>query len=123
LNSVVRYLTPASLAATLLAMRSARKEIFLVVEGADDILLLSQIFGLPQSNFVDCRGKENLMSLFALVPARGIDSGTIFLRDRDHDGIRHIVKSDVSLLVSDLYDFEMHLLDGRLFGRVSRISP
>jgi hypothetical protein len=118
MNSVVRYLTPASLAATLLAMRSGRKEIFLVVEGGDDISLLSQVFGLAKSNFVDCRGKENLMALFALVPVRGIDSGTVFLRDRDHDGIGHTIKGDVSLLVTDLYDFEMHLLDGRLFGRI-----
>lgn len=72
MNSIVRYLTPASLAATLLAMRSGRKEIFLVVEGGDDVSLFSQVFRLPRSNFVDCRGKENLMALFALVPVRGI---------------------------------------------------
>lgn len=99
-------------------MRSGRKEIFLVVEGGDDISLLSEVFELPRSNFVDCRGKENLMALFGLVPVRGIDSGAVFLRDRDHDGIQHTVKDGVSLLVSDLYDFEMHLLDGRLFGRI-----
>jgi hypothetical protein len=118
MNSVVRYLTPASLSATLLAMRSGRKEIFLIVEGGDDIALLSQVFGLPRSNFVDCRGKQNLMALFALVPRRGIDSGTVFLRDRDYDNIEHTINCDVSLFVSDLYDFEMHLLDGRLFGRI-----
>ena len=50
------------------------------------------------------------MALFSLVPTRGIDSGTIFLRDRDYDGITHTIKNDVSLLVTDLYDFEMQLL-------------
>ena len=118
MNSIVRYLTPATLASTLLAMRSGRKDVFLVVEGAEDIALFSQVFRLSRSNFLDCRGKENLMNLFALIPTRGLDSGTIFLRDRDHDGVHHTVSRDVSLLVSDLYDFEMHLLDGRLFGRI-----
>jgi hypothetical protein len=117
-NSVARYLTPATLASTLLAMRSGRKEIFLIVEGGDDISLFSQVFGLPRSNFLDCRGKGNLMALFALVPTRGLDNGTVFVRDRDHDDIRHTDNDGVILLVSDLYDFEMQLLDGRLFGRL-----
>lgn len=118
MNSVVRYLTPATLASTLVAMRSGRKDVFLIVEGGDDIALFSQVFRLSRSNFLDCRGKENLMGLFALVPTKGLDAGTVFLRDRDNDGVSHTVRSNVNLLVTDLYDFEMHLLEGRLFGRV-----
>jgi hypothetical protein len=118
MNSVLKYITPATLAATLVAMRSGRKEVFLVVEGKEDVALYSQVFGLSRSYFVQCNGKNNLMALFAIVPARGLDSGTIFLRDRDNDGIRHTTSHDVSLLVSDLYDVEMHLLNGRIFGRL-----
>jgi len=99
-------------------MRSGRKEIILVVEGGDDIRLFSNLFGLARSNFVSCSGKNNLMGLFLMTPCKGLDNGTIFIRDRDFDEVSTTTQHDVSLIVSDLYDIEMILLSGRIFGRI-----
>ncbi len=118
MNSVLKHLSPANVASQLITMRSGRKEIFLIVEGGKDIALYSQVFALPRSNFVSCDGKERLMAVFSLAPAKGMDSGTIFIRDRDNDQLAHATRYDVHLLVSDLYDVEMHLLSGRLFERI-----
>lgn len=117
-NSIDRHLTEITKEATLLAMRSARKEIFFVVEGDADINLLSHLLGLPSANFVSCNGKETLMALYSRARTKGIDEGTIFFRDRDHDGISSEVNRGVLLLVTTRYDLEMELLDGRVFERL-----
>ena len=117
-NSIDRHLTAGTREATLLAMRSARKEIFLVVEGDADINILSHLFGLSSSNFVSCNGKETLMALYARAKTKGIDEGTIFFRDRDHDGLDSVMTADVHLLVTTRYDLEMDLLDERVFARL-----
>lgn len=118
MNSVTRHLGTQNICATLLAMRSGKKEVLLLVEGGDDIALLSSIFKLPRSNFLACGGKEPIMELFSMVPRRGLDAGTVLVRDRDHDQVLSSRKDGILLLVSDLYDMEMHLLTGRPFCRV-----
>ncbi len=120
MNSITKYLTPATIAATLLAMRSGRKEIFLVVEGDSDVDLLSQIFCLGHSNFVACSGKENLNAVYELSPRKGLDQGTVFLRDRDHESLSHSDRGGTKLYVTDYYDIEMQLLSTRIFGRIFR---
>lgn len=107
-----------SIVATARMLRSARNEIFFVVEGDDDILLFSNSLGLPQSNFISCSGKERLMEVFQLAPVSGLDSGTIFFRDIDCDAVEHSERGDTILLTSDLYDFEMSLLRPRIFKRM-----
>lgn len=120
MNSVTRYLSPATIAATLFAMRSGKKEFLLVVEGDTDVDLFSRLFSLSHSNIVSTRGKENLTAVYNLAPRKGIDDGTIFFRDRDHDQISHQTQHGVSLYVTDLYDIEMHLLVGRIYSRIYR---
>lgn len=118
MNSITSRLTAGAIVATLQMLRSARKEIFLVVEGDDDIALFSQALTLPRSNFVSCFGKERLMEVFEMAPWKGLDCGTIFLRDADFDGMTHTSIGDVELFVSDHCDFEMSLIVGRLFSRI-----
>ncbi len=118
MNSVERHLGVATKAATLLAMRSAKKEILLVVEGDTDISLMSRALGLPRSNMLSCNGKEILTSLFSLPPQKGIDEGTIFLRDRDCDDIVSHEKDGILLLVTDRYDIEMEFLENRIFSAI-----
>lgn len=118
MNSVTRHLSPQSLAARLVAMRSGRKEVLLIVEGSQDINLYSNIFGVPRSSIVSCGGKERLRDLYELVPHRGLDDGTVFIRDRDCEKISHRTVSGILMLVTDFYDIEMHLLSGRLFSRI-----
>lgn len=117
-NSVSIHLTAASKAATLISMRSARKEILLVVEGDDDVLLMSNCLGLPRSNILVCEGKETLMELFSLGPQKGSDEGTVFIRDRDHDHLRTHIDQTRLLLVTEHYDVELDLLASRLFRRM-----
>jgi hypothetical protein len=117
-NSVSVHLTATSKAATLLAMRSARKEILLVVEGDEDVQLLSNCLGVPSSNFLSCDGKEILMELFEMGAQKGSDAGTIFIRDRDHDPVATHVAGGRLLVVSRHYDVELDLLATRLFRRI-----
>lgn len=58
------------------------------------------------------------MEVFSLAPCKGIDSGTIFLRDADCDFIKNRMNGEVPLFSSDCYDFEMSLLPRRVFGRM-----
>lgn len=118
MNSVQKYLTADSKAATLLAMRSACKEVLLVVEGDADIDTFSNGLGVPRSNFLSCNGKEILMILYNKPPQKGIDSGTLFIRDRDNDEISTSCRDGIMLLVTSLYDIEMELLKVRLFRRI-----
>ncbi|MEN3212186.1 DUF4435 domain-containing protein [Methylorubrum populi] len=118
MNSVTRHLSPESLAARLVAMRSGRKEVLLIVEGSEDISFYSNIFGVPRSSIVSCGGKERLQDLYGLIPHKGLDDGTVFIRDRDCEKISHQTTSGVLMLVTDFYDVEMHLLSGRLFARI-----
>ena len=118
MNSITKKISAGTIVATLRMLRSARKEVFLVVEGDDDIAILSQVLTLPQANFVSCFGKERLMEVFSCAPAQGLDSGTIFIRDADFDCRNPQSRGDVVLLVTDQYDLEMALLNGRLFGRI-----
>lgn len=118
MNSVDKHLTAASKAATLLTMRSAKKEVLFVVEGDTDVDLLSDILGLSRSNILSCNGKEVLMAVYSLSPQKGIDAGTIFLRDRDHDSYVTSISNGVLLIVTQRYDIEMDLLAVRVFGRI-----
>lgn len=118
MNSISGSLNAETIVATTRMLRSAKKEILLIVEGDDDIALFSHALGLPRSNFVSCFGKERLMEVFELIPRKGLDSGTVFLRDSDCDGVRNQEKDGVLLLTSDYYDFEMSLLPKRVFGRI-----
>lgn len=118
MNSISGCLTARSIVATAKMLRSARKEVFLVVEGDDDIALFSHSLKVPRSNFISCFGKGRLMEVFDLIPIDGLDSGTIFFRDTDCDAVTICGKYDVILLTSDLYDFEMSLLPRRVFGRI-----
>ncbi len=99
-------------------MRSAKKEILLAVEGDTDVDLFSNTLGLPRSNIISCAGKEVLMEVYQMGPQKGIDAGTVFVRDRDHDAHTSVVTSGVLLLVTDRYDIEMQLLEVRLFARM-----
>lgn len=110
MNSISGNLNAASIAATARMLRSAKKEVILIVEGDDDIALFSNSLSLPKSNFISCFGKKRLMEVFALVPHSGLDAGTILLRDSDCDGVQDQRRGDVLLLTSDFYDFEMSLL-------------
>jgi len=118
MNSITEALTAGSIIGVLRMLRSARKEIFFIVEGDRDIAVFSEALKVPKSNFVSCCGKEMVMEVFGLAPCDGLDSGTIFIRDADCDGVRHTLRDEVQLLVSDDYDFEMSLLKGRLFARI-----
>jgi hypothetical protein len=118
MNSVNRHLNADSKAATLLAMRSARKEVLLVVEGDTDVDLFSNALGIPRSNILSCDGKEALMLVYGMAPQKGIDLGSIFIRDRDNDNIGTGLNHGVLLLVTELYDIEMELLEKRLSGRI-----
>lgn len=118
MNSISGSLTPRSIVATAKMLRSARKEVFLIVEGDDDIALFSHSLKVPRANFISCFGKERLMDVFDLVPIDGIDAGMILFRDSDCDGVTITEKDGVVLLTSDLYDFEMSLLPRRVFGRI-----
>lgn len=118
MNSISGSLNAETIAATARMLRSAKKEILLIVEGDDDIALFSHSLGLPRSNFISCFGKERLMEVFDLVPRKGLDEGTILFRDSDCDGIASHELDGVLLLTSDLYDFEMSLLPRRVFGRI-----
>lgn len=118
MNSISGSLTPNSIAATAKMLRSAKKEVFLIVEGDDDIALFSHSLRIPRSNFISCFGKERLMAVFDLVPVDGLDAGTILFRDTDCDGVTITERGGVVLLTSDLYDFEMSLLPRRVFGRI-----
>jgi hypothetical protein len=117
-NSIDRSLNAGTIVATARMLRSAKKEIILIVEGDDDIALFSNSMSLPRSNFISCRGKGRLMEVFDLVPHVGLDSGTILLRDSDFDAVESHRRDDVLLLVSDRYDLEMSLIPGRVFGRI-----
>ena len=118
MNSISGSLTSKSIVATAKMLRSAKKEVFLIVEGDNDIALFSHSLKLPRSNFISCFGKERLMEVFELVPIDGLDSGTILLRDTDCDGVGISERDGVILLTSDLYDFEMSLLPRRVFSRI-----
>jgi len=118
MNSISGSLTPRSIVATAKMLRSARKEIFLIVESDNDIALFSHSLRIPRSNFISCFGKERLMGVFDLVPVDGLDAGTILFRDADCDGVAITERDGVILLASDLYDFEMSLLPRRVFGRI-----
>ena len=118
MNSISGSLTPKSIVATAKMLRSAKKEVFLIVEGDDDIALFSHSLKIPRANFISCFGKERLMEVFELIPVDGLDSGTIFFRDTDCDGVSISEREGVILLTSDLYDFEMSLLPRRVFGRM-----
>lgn len=118
MNSISVKITAKSIVATARMLRSARKEIFFIVEGDDDIALFSQALRLPRSNFISCFGKERLMEAFGLVPINGLDPGTIFLRDLDCDDVSMSKRNGVLMLTSDFYDFEMSLLQRRIFGRI-----
>lgn len=118
MNSVSKHLNAQSKAATLLAMRSARKEVLLVVEGDTDVDLFANVLGLPRSNILSCDGKETLMLVYGMAPQKGIDSGSVFIRDRDNDSVRTGINNGVLLAVTDLYDIEMELLSIRVFGRI-----
>ena len=118
MNSISEHITPASILALLRQFRSAKKEIVLIVEGDDDIALFSQCFGLSRNCFVSCFGKENLMAVFNEIPNRNVDRGMVFFRDADFDGISHRESYGIYLLVSDLYDFVMVIVDGRIYHRM-----
>ena len=118
MNSISRSLNAGTIAATARMLRSAKKEVILIVEGDHDIALFSNSLSLPRSNFISCFGKERLMAVFGLVPHAGLDAGTILLRDSDCDALQSQRCGDVLLLTSDLYDFEMSLLPRRVFGRI-----
>lgn len=118
MNSIERHLGVATKAATLLAMRSAKKEILLVVEGDSDISLMSNTLGIPRSNLLSCNGKEILMDLFKMSQQKGIDPGTIFIRDRDFDFEESREFNDVLLLVTNRYDIEMELLENGIFNTI-----
>lgn len=118
MNSVSSVITPGSIVATAKMLRSAKREVFFIVEGDDDIALLSESMMLPRANFISCFGKERLMCVYDLVPADGLDGGTIFFRDSDCDDVTSGTRDDVLLVVSDRYDFEMSLLPGRVFSRI-----
>jgi hypothetical protein len=118
MNSISRFLNAESIAATARMLRSAKREILLIVEGDDDIALFSHSLGLPRSNFISCAGKERLMEVFDLAPRAGLDAGTIFIRDADFDDVGFQEKDGVILLTSDRYDFEMSLLPPRIFSRI-----
>lgn len=118
MNSVDKYLTAESKIATLLAMRSAKKEIFFVVEGDTDVSVVCHVLGIPASNILSCNGKEILDKVYLNGFLGGLDEGVIFLRDRDHDRAATGVKDGILLLVTDYYDIEMELLNSRLFSRI-----
>lgn len=118
MNSVDVHLDADSKAATLLAMRSARKEIVLIVEGDHDVRLFSNILGLPTSNILSCGGKAVLMDLVSRPVEKGLDEGSIFIRDRDHDQIATGIVEQKLLMVTSHYDIEMDLLSTRIFKRI-----
>jgi hypothetical protein len=118
MNSITKHITPASIVAALRQFRSARKDIILVVEGDDDIALFSQSLGLASNCFISCFGKENLMKVFGLVPNEHVDIGMFFIRDADFDGLKHQRSEGVCFFVSDRYDFEMSVVEGRIFHRI-----
>lgn len=118
MNSTTKHLSSASILALLRLIRSAKKEIILVVEGDQDVDLFSQSLGLPKSCLVSCSGKERLMQVYSAIPDKSIDLGVIFIRDSDFDQIAHQQSHGIVLLVSDRYDFEMVVIEGRLFGRI-----
>jgi len=118
MNSVDKHLNAETKAATLLAMRSAKKDTLLVVEGDTDVDLFANTLGVPRSNILSCNGKEVLMLVYGMGPAKGIDPGSIFIRDRDHDSVITGIKNGVLILVTTKYDIEMELLGNRIFGRL-----
>ncbi|WP_049732254.1 DUF4435 domain-containing protein [Rhizobium ecuadorense] len=118
MNSVDRHLDAESKAATLLAMRSAKKEVFLIVEGDSDVDVLANALRVPRSNILSCDGKETLMAVYRMAPQKGIDEGSVFLRDRDNDDVSTGLSSGVLLLVTSRYDLEMELLENRIFQRI-----
>ncbi|MCB8881626.1 DUF4435 domain-containing protein [Acidisoma cellulosilytica] len=118
MNSVDRHINAEGKAATLLAMRSARKEVLLVVEGDTDVDLFSNVLSIPRSNILSCNGKETLMLVYSMGPQKGIDAGSIFVKDRDNDQISSGVNNGVLIVVTQLYDIEMELLKKRLFARI-----
>ena len=118
MNSITKHISPASIVAALRQFRSARKDIILVVEGDDDIALFSQSLGLASNCFISCFGKENLMKVFGLVPNEHVDIGMFFIRDADFDGLKHQRSEGVCFFVSDRYDFEMNVVEGRIFHRI-----
>ena len=118
MNSVSRHLGSGTKAATLLMMRSAKKDAILVVEGDTDVDLFSNAFGISRSNILSCNGKETLMQLYFMPPRKGIDEGTIFIRDRDLDQYRTGYNNEILLLVTNRYDIEMDLLYNRIFKRI-----
>ena len=118
MNSVDRHLSADTKAATLQAMRSARKEILLVVEGDHDVILFSNMLGIPTSNIISCGSKEILMTVFAKRGEPGVDEGTIFIRDRDFDDVVTHDSDGVLILVTFGYDIEFDLLKQRLHRRI-----
>lgn len=118
MNSVSKHLNAQSKAATLLAMRSARKEVILVVEGDTDVDLFANALSMPRSNILSCDGKETLMLVYEMAPQKGIDAGSVFIRDRDNDDITTSISNGVIIIVTELYDIEMELLRNRIFGRI-----
>ena len=116
MNSITRHINSNSIIATLQIFRSARKDIILLVEGDEDIALFSQGLGLPRECFISCAGKNNLMDVFQTVPS----SASIKECFCQGCGLRWINKSPVQIIVwfSDLYDFEMVLIYGRIFHRI-----
>jgi len=118
MNSITRYLTPDSISATLKHVRSGFKGILFIVEGDCDIALFSSALEAPRSTFISCNGKDRLMAVYGSLPNSSIDAGMVFLRDADFDEIRHQEDKGSPLYVSDRYDFEMSLLEGRIFSRI-----
>ena len=118
MNSVDKHINAEGKAATLLAMRSARKEVLFVVEGDTDVDLFAHTLGIPRSNILSCNGKETLMLVFAMAPQKGIDAGSVFIRDRDNDAVSTSACNGVIILVTQKYDVEMELLENRIFGRI-----
>jgi len=118
MNSITKHITSKSIVALLRQIRSAKNEIVLIVEGDDDIALFSQGLGLPLNCFVSCHGKENLMGVFGCIPHPYIDKGMFFFRDADFDNLGHQQSHGICLFVSDRYDFEMVIVEGRIFERI-----
>jgi hypothetical protein len=119
MNSITQHLSAESIVAVLRQVRSARRhEVLLIVEGDDDISMFSQSLQLSRDHFVSCNGKENLMTVFGYIPDQHIDVGMIFFRDADCDNIGNHRSGGICLLVSDRYDFEMVVVEGRIFDRI-----
>lgn len=58
------------------------------------------------------------MDVYKMDPQKGIDEGSIFIRDRDTDNISTRLTRGVLLLVTKRYDIEMELLENRIFQRI-----